>query len=223
MTIRFAGARLLSFSLIFIILSILFAGEGMIAFGLQMVEFRDFMSSLVTTVIVSATGSEDIYKKQYLINPLIASVWHWSLICVMYVVCLNLILCILVDAYTGTVAARSKSDGPVPTLWEQSVDTAKHLLLTLIAACKQVPNESVKYAVFSARRASIAKVPVAPEESLPPVDPGPTPRVASLFQKRPLRSNPPLVDANDGDEHCKKIGRTELETEDLSGSLDRTI
>jgi hypothetical protein len=95
MTIKVAGARLLSFSLIYIAISFLFAGAGMIAFGVQMAEFHGFVSSFMTTVIVSATGINDIYKKQHLIKEFMASVWHWSFICVMYVICLNLIHCIL--------------------------------------------------------------------------------------------------------------------------------
>jgi hypothetical protein len=152
-----------------------------------MEEFHDFMSAFVTTIIVSATGSENIYEKQFLINPLIASIWHWALICVMYVVCLNLILCILVDAYAGTVMARSKSDGPMPSLYEQGVDTAQYLTLALYAACKQAPNESVKLAVGTLRRASMARasiVPVVPEES--PNKGSATSRAVSLFKKRSL-------------------------------------
>jgi hypothetical protein len=141
----------------------------MIAFGVQMEEFHDFVSSFMTTVIVSTTGIEDIYKKQHLINVFMASMWHWSLICVMFVVCLNLILCTLVDAYTGTVAARSKSDGPVPTLWGQTVDTTKHLSEYVFEVCKRVPKVGMQFTAASVRRATVSESPVAPDESPPHV------------------------------------------------------
>jgi hypothetical protein len=85
----------------------------------------------------------------------------------MYVACLNLIICILVDAYTGTVAARSNIDGPVPTLWEQSVDTKRHLSEYLFEVCKEAPKVGIKYTAASVRRATVSKSPVTPDESPP--------------------------------------------------------
>ena len=98
-TVLNASARLFSFGIILMCLLTLFAGGAMLAFGQQMDEFHTFPNAFLTTLIVMTTGSEETYELQRDIDPFIASVWHWLLVCIMYVVCLNLLLCILVDAY----------------------------------------------------------------------------------------------------------------------------
>ena len=125
-TIRNASARLFAFGIILICLITLFAGGAMLAFGQQMKEFHTFADSFVTTLIVMATGTEEIYEAQFAIDPMLASLWHWLLVCIMYVVCLNLVLCILVDAYGESQAQRDEMDKDMhmPTLYEQCVDTA---------------------------------------------------------------------------------------------------
>ena len=129
-TIANASSRLFAFGIIIICLITLFAGGAMLAFGLQMEEFHTFSNSVVTTLIVLTTGSEVIYKIQFSIDPLLASVWHWLVVGIMYVVCLNLVLCILVDAYAESQAQRAEmeKDMKMPTLYEQCVDTALYCL-----------------------------------------------------------------------------------------------
>ena len=102
----------------------------MLAFGLQMEEFHTFSDAVVTTLIVLSTGSEGIYKVQFSIDPLLASLWHWLVVGIMYVVCLNLVLCILVDAYAESQAQRSEMEKEMhmPTLYEQCADTALYCL-----------------------------------------------------------------------------------------------
>lgn len=56
--------------------------------------------ALMTTMIIMTTGSADAYRAQLLVNPAFAHTWHWFLIVVLWVVCLNMVLCILVDAYS---------------------------------------------------------------------------------------------------------------------------
>jgi hypothetical protein len=124
-TILKASSRLFSFGIILLCLLTLFSGAAMLAFGQQMEQFHTFANSFVTTLIVMTTGSESIYEVQLEIDPLLASLWHWLLVCIMYVVCLNLLLCILVDAYGESRAQRAKmnKDIVIPTLYEQSLDT----------------------------------------------------------------------------------------------------
>ena len=102
----------------------------MLAFGLQMEEFHTFSDAVVTTLIVLSTGSEGIYQVQFSIDPLLASLWHWLVVGIMYVVCLNLVLCILVDAYAESQAQRSEMEKEMhmPTLYEQCADTALYCL-----------------------------------------------------------------------------------------------
>lgn len=121
--VRIATARLASFSVILLCLITLFAGSGMLAFGQQMAEFHTFQDSIVSTLVVITTGEADIYNRQYLISPAVASIWHWLLICVMWVVCLNLILCILVDAYSEAQTTASDSEEVTPSLIEQAKET----------------------------------------------------------------------------------------------------
>jgi hypothetical protein len=125
-TVLNASSRLFSFGIILMCLLTLFAGAAMLAFGQQMEEFHTFSNSFLTTLIVMTTGSEEVYENQLEIDQLLASLWHWLLVCIMYVVCLNLLLCILVDAYGESRAqlAETVKDMVVPTLYEQSVDTA---------------------------------------------------------------------------------------------------
>ena len=125
-TISNASSRLFSFMIILVCLISLFSGGAMLAFGQQMEQFHTFANSFVTTLIVISTGTEDIYEDQLEIDPLLASIWHWLLVCIMYVVCLNLVLCILVDAYGESQAQRQEREAKnehLPTLYEQTVDT----------------------------------------------------------------------------------------------------
>ena len=125
-SIRNASARLLSFGIILVFLITLFAGSAMLAFGTHMEEFHSFSDAFVTTLVIIATGTEDVYEAQFEIDPALASTWHWLLVCIMYVVCLNLVLCILVDAYAQTQVDRDEAekDSHMPTLPEQCSDTA---------------------------------------------------------------------------------------------------
>jgi hypothetical protein len=127
-TVLNASARLFSFGIILMCLLTLFAGGAMLAFGQQMDEFHTFPNAFLTTLIVMTTGSEETYELQRDIDPFIASVWHWLLVCIMYVVCLNLLLCILVDAYGEARAQHAELNKNIvlPTLYEQTLDTAMY-------------------------------------------------------------------------------------------------
>ena len=129
-TIVNASSRLFSFGIIIMCLITLFAGGAMLAFGLQMEEFHTFSDSVVTTLIVLSTGSEEIYGVQFSIDPLLASLWHWLVVSIMYVVCLNLVLCILVDAYAESQAQRAEMEKEMhmPTLYEQCIDAALYCI-----------------------------------------------------------------------------------------------
>jgi len=123
-TIVIAGKGLASFSIVLICLITLFAGSAMVAFGQQLEYFNDVPNAFITTMIVMTKGEPDVYYQQYKIDPLFASVWHWLLVCIMYMVCLNLILCILVDAYGEAHNAHSEGNRlTMPTLWQQTTDT----------------------------------------------------------------------------------------------------
>lgn len=126
--VQIAISRLTSFGVILVCLVVLFAGAGMLAFGQQMTEFHTFMDAIVSTLIVVTTGEADIYNKQFLISPGLASVWHWLLICVMWVVCLNLILCILVDAYAEAQAGVAEAEASIPSLLDQAKDAGNHFI-----------------------------------------------------------------------------------------------
>ena len=132
-TILNASSRLFSFGIILMCLLTLFAGAAMLAFGQQIEQFHTFSDAFVTTLIVMTSGSESIYEVQLEIDPLLASVWHWLLVCIMYVVCLNLLLCILVDAYGESRAQRAEMDKDhiLPTLYEQSLDTAFYCVASI--------------------------------------------------------------------------------------------
>jgi hypothetical protein len=125
-TVINASARLFSFGIIIICLLTLFAGGAMLAFGQQMEEFHTFVDAFLSTLIVMTSGSEDIYRVQLEIDKTLASLWHWLLVGIMYVVCLNLLLCILVDAYGESRVQRAELDRDhiLPTLYEQGVDAA---------------------------------------------------------------------------------------------------
>jgi len=127
-TVINASARLFSFGIIIICLLTLFAGGAMLAFGQQMEEFHTFSDAFLSTLIVMTAGTEDIYRDQLQIDKLLASLWHWLLVGIMYVVCLNLLLCILVDAYGESRAQRAEMDKDhiLPTLYEQGVDVAQY-------------------------------------------------------------------------------------------------
>ena len=148
-TIRNASARLLSFGIILVFLITLFAGSAMLAFGTHMEEFHSFSDAFVTTLIIIATGTEDIYELQFEIDPALASMWHWLLVCIMYVVCLNLVLCILVDAYAQTQLDRDEAekDSLLPTLSEQCSDTAYYCY------------ESTRDFVFKKRKKTVKPAP----------------------------------------------------------------
>jgi hypothetical protein len=130
-TIINASSRLFSFGIILLCLLTLFSGGAMLAFGTQMEQFHTFPDAFVTTLIVMTSGTESIYEVQFEIDPVLASLWHWLLVVIMYVVCLNLLLCILVDAYGESQAqlkqaqlAETNKDYIPPTLSEQSLDMA---------------------------------------------------------------------------------------------------
>lgn len=128
-TISIAGEGLMSFSLVLGCLVTLFAGAAMLAFGQKVTAFHDMSSAIIQTLILMSSGDPEVYTMLLELNPLIASIWYWLLICVMYLVCLNLVLCILVDAYAEANTMVLNHDDHIPTLLEQGSDTAKHLLL----------------------------------------------------------------------------------------------
>lgn len=99
-TIMNASSRLVSFAVIFAFLVLVFSGCGMLAFGQQLVEFHTFSSSVVATLIIISTGDADLYQRQRLVDPFLANLWHWILIMVLNVVCLNLLLAVLVQSYS---------------------------------------------------------------------------------------------------------------------------
>mmetsp|Transcript_8989 Transcript_8989/g.10793 ORF Transcript_8989/g.10793 Transcript_8989/m.10793 type:complete len:320 (-) Transcript_8989:187-1146(-) len=127
-TISIAGNGLMSFSLVLGCLITLFGGAGMLAFGQQMIEFHDMISAIISTLTIMTTGDSAIYERQFELNPFIATVWYWTLVCIMYLVCLNLVLCILVDAYGEANAALSNDNEHIPTLYEQGRDTLMYFL-----------------------------------------------------------------------------------------------
>mmetsp|Transcript_56874 Transcript_56874/g.106822 ORF Transcript_56874/g.106822 Transcript_56874/m.106822 type:complete len:727 (-) Transcript_56874:173-2353(-) len=125
-TLYFASSRLVPLGVIVSCFVCVFAGAGMLAFGQQLEEFHDFTTAVVTTLVAFTTESE-VYGKQFAINPLTASVWHWLLVCIMSVICLHLVLCILVESY-GEAAQYADDDKSNLSLFEQGVDTAKYLV-----------------------------------------------------------------------------------------------
>jgi len=154
-TLLNASSRLFSFGIILMCLLTLFAGAAMLAFGQQMEQFHTFGDAFVTTLIVMTTGSESIYEFQLEIDPLLASLWHWLLVCIMYVVCLNLLLCILVDAYGESRAQRAEMDKDVamPTLYEQSLDTFFHCVESMKS---RMVNALKKGSFYNLRQTSVA-------------------------------------------------------------------
>jgi hypothetical protein len=137
-TIVIAGKGLMSFSLVIVCLVTLFAGAGMLAFGQQMEEFHDGVSAFITTLLIMTKGDADVYQRQYEIDPVFSSIWHWLLVCIMYLVCLNLILCILVDAYGEAHSAHENADRlTMPSLMEQSWDTFSYYSMELWADAKK--------------------------------------------------------------------------------------
>merc|ERR1712118_444209 len=113
----------------------LFAGAGMLAFGQQMEEFHSFPLSVISTMIVMTTGSAHYYPTQYEIDPVFACLWHWMLMTTMWVVCLNIILCILVDSYAEAKAKMLEEEdayeGAMPSLVDQSLVTATSVIDSL--------------------------------------------------------------------------------------------
>ena len=139
-TVRNAAKSLFSFSLILGCLIALFAGAGMLAFGQEMEGFHSLTESTVTTLIVMTTGTEEIYAEQHAIDPFLAALWHWLLVCIMYVVCLNLVLCILVDAYAETRLQKEEmANGDDPSLYEQSLDTVVYCAENARSFVRNVP------------------------------------------------------------------------------------
>jgi len=166
-TVLTASSRLFAFGIILVNLLTLFAGAAMLSFGQQMEEFHTFSNAFLTTLLVTTTGSEEVYENQLEIDPLLASVWHWLLVCIMYVVCLNLLLCILVDAYGESRArlAESAKDIVVPTLYEQSVDTALFYSKSFRNRFEKITN---KFNIISAEKKNQKSTSVVPKEMIQP-------------------------------------------------------
>jgi hypothetical protein len=137
-TISIAKGPLLSFSLVLICLVTLFAGAGLIGFGQKMEEFHDMYNAVISTLIVVTTGSSDVYVEQYKISPFIATIWYWLLIILMYLVCLRLILCILMDAY-GEASEDEMVDDT--SLFEQGLDTLTYLVQHHVNQVKTVAHK----------------------------------------------------------------------------------
>jgi hypothetical protein len=126
-TLTIAGNGLMSFSLVLFCLVTLFAGSAMLAFGQKVDSFHDMTSAIIQTLVIMTTGDPAVYNRLLELNPAIASIWYWLLVCVMYLVCLNLVLCILVDAYGESNTMVLNQEEHTVTLLEQGSDTAKHL------------------------------------------------------------------------------------------------
>jgi hypothetical protein len=163
-TVLTASSRLFAFGIILLNLLTLFAGAAMLSFGQQMEEFHTFSNAFLTTLLVTTTGSEEVYENQLEIDPILASVWHWLLVCIMYVVCLNLLLCILVDAYGESRAklAETVKDMVVPTLYEQSMDTALYYSQTVRSYMEKKLN------IFSAQKNTQKPNSVVPTQAVRP-------------------------------------------------------
>jgi hypothetical protein len=128
----------------------------MLAFGQQMEEFHDFTTACISTLIVISKGSSDIYQKQFQIDPLVSSVWHWLLVCIMTMVLLHLVFCILVESFAEAQAAalaeKVVSDVSPPTLLEQIIETKKYVVACVTGHWRHVPAQSIsetKPTVFS--------------------------------------------------------------------------
>jgi hypothetical protein len=124
-TLALAGSPLMSFSLVLGILVFLFAGAAMLAFGQKMEGFSNIFNAVMSTLIVMTTGDTVIYAEQYDVSPIIATIWYWLLVTIMYLVCMRLILCILMDAY-GEASEDEEIDDT--TLYEQGYDTITYLV-----------------------------------------------------------------------------------------------
>jgi hypothetical protein len=165
----------------------------MLAFGQQMEAFHDFTTSVVTTLIVmtSSTGGVEIYGKQFEIDPVTASVWYWLMICVMSVVCLNLILCILVESYGEAQAEKSGKEGKLPTLSEQAKDTFGYLLERPIQIISTTFNSEAK-------KASLSPSKVCPQ----PQEPAVSKSASAVFE--PIEGSHPKAWGDD-QEHEKVV------------------
>ena len=115
-TIEIALVRLSGLLIAMFCLLSLFAGAGIIVFGSQMEEFSDFPAALRTTAIVFATADTSTYEHQNQIDPWAATIWHWLLMAVMFFTLMNMVLAVLVDAYTDAMEAMKAS--PTTSLLE---------------------------------------------------------------------------------------------------------
>jgi len=110
-----------------VILLILFSGAAMLTYGAQLKAFHCVECAVQETAIIAMTGDPEVYASMYSIDPAFAAIWYWSLIAVVYMVVLNMMLGVLVDA-----ASAAGSDTPVG-LFEQLYMTMRSSVQCLLS------------------------------------------------------------------------------------------
>mmetsp|Transcript_45200 Transcript_45200/g.130937 ORF Transcript_45200/g.130937 Transcript_45200/m.130937 type:complete len:607 (+) Transcript_45200:53-1873(+) len=95
------------------ILLILFAGSAMLTYGAQLEEFHSIEYALQETAVIAMTGDPGAYSRMLAVDPVFAACWYWSLIAIVFMVVLNMVLGVLVDA-----ASAAGTDTPI-TLSQQ--------------------------------------------------------------------------------------------------------
>jgi len=103
----------------------LFASVGMLLFGHRLEEFSSFEAAAVNTALAVVAVDSAIYEKQAEIDPVFAAVWFWPLMFIMFVVLLNMVLGVLVDAAS---TAASQPVGHSISLKSQAKRTAQHYI-----------------------------------------------------------------------------------------------
>jgi len=80
------------------VLLVLFSGTAMLTYGAQLEEFHCVQCALQETAIIAMTGEPGLYSRMTAVDPLFSALWYWSLIAIVFMVVLNMVLGVLVDA-----------------------------------------------------------------------------------------------------------------------------
>eukprot|EP00928_Gymnodinium_smaydae_P100431 TRINITY_DN984_c0_g1_i1.p1 TRINITY_DN984_c0_g1~~TRINITY_DN984_c0_g1_i1.p1 ORF type:complete len:619 (+),score=62.44 TRINITY_DN984_c0_g1_i1:81-1937(+) len=122
LTLRRATPQLVALAAASVSLLCLYAGMGVIAFGAELNEFSSMTNAIPSTALIVVAAEADLYEKQKEVDDVMATLWFWSLIGLLFIVMLNLTLGVLVNAASASHAEDRES----LTLAQQTRMTLAH-------------------------------------------------------------------------------------------------
>lgn len=122
-TLREASVDMLHFLLIFGIVFINYALGGHLLFGKQLKEWKSLGASVNACFLVLM--GDFSYEEMYAIAPIVSQLWFWTYMLLVFLVMLNMLLAIVMDAYSNVKEQSQSSDSLYAQMWSLAQEVKK--------------------------------------------------------------------------------------------------